>query len=241
MQNKKAFSLVEMIITASIIILLSIVWFWAKNGYNEKTENTKVSSDIITINNALEAFSTDNSSLPIPWWNTNFYKIDTTYSHSYTATWTFWTYGSITENTISKKYLNVLPLDPRTNSYYSYGKTKNTNQFEIAAVQTIDWIHIAKITWNYTGIDWPYGLIREYNWYNFVYNDSKENLPYNPEELILIATDKDWNIYREWQTINVQAWDRLEIFFSDGSVSILWDDTSVTVLTLNKLRLCWLE
>jgi hypothetical protein len=41
-------------------------------------------------------------------------------------------YGSITEDTIAKKYLDILPLDPRTNSYYSYGKTKNTNQFEIA-------------------------------------------------------------------------------------------------------------
>ena len=231
--NKNAFTLVEMIITASIIILLAVIWFSANQWYKQKANNTIVGSDTYTINNALEAYSIEVWNLPMPGWNTNFYKIDSTYAHSYADSETFWVYGSITENTIPKKYLDILPLDPRTNSYYAYGKTKDTNEFEIASVQIIKDYPISKVSWNYTWEKGPLNLIREYNWYNFVNNNSKYNLPYNPNELILIATDKDWNIYREWDTITTSAWEEKEIFFSDGSTSILEENST---LILNKLN-----
>jgi hypothetical protein len=38
-----------------------------------------------------------------------------------------------------------LPLDPKTNSYYAYGKTKSSNQFEIASVQKINAAYQAKV------------------------------------------------------------------------------------------------
>lgn len=240
--TKQAFSFVEIIITISIITLLAVIWISANQGYKDNMNNTKIISDVKTINNALEAYVQENTSLPMPWGNTNSFKIDTSYSHSYKDPDTFWVYGSITEDTLPNKYLNVLPLDPRTNSYYSYWKTGENvdsliaNQFELASVQNIEWEYQAFVTWNYTAEAWPYNLIREYNGSSFVYNKSKTNLPYNPEELILIVTDENWVVYREWQTITVNAWDTLEIFFSDGSVSVLWNLTEITTLTLNKLN-----
>ena len=237
MQNKKsAFSLVEIIIAIAIITLLAVIWLSANQGYKDKTDNTKIVSDIETINNALESYAQDNSSLPMPWGNTNFFKVDSSYSHSYDDTLTFWVYGSITEDTLPKKYLDVLPLDPRTNSYYSYWKTKGTekivaNQFELASVQLIDWEYQAKVSWNYTAEAWPYNLIREYNGSNFVYDKSKTNLPYNPEELILIAT-ASWIVYRENDTIKATSWD-LEIYFSDGSVSVLENGWELTLTKLS--------
>jgi hypothetical protein len=38
------------------------------------------------------------------------------------------------ENIFSKKYLTNIPVDPRTNQYYAYGKTTETHEFEIAGV-----------------------------------------------------------------------------------------------------------
>lgn len=232
MNNKKAFSIVEIIIAISIITLLAVIWTASMKWYDETKTNTKVLADTTTINNALESYSQVNSILPIPGWNINFYWIDTTYTHSYEDLDTYWVYGALTENTLAKKYLDVLPLDPRTNSYYSYGKTKETNQFEIASVQIIDSVASAKVIWNYTAETGPYNLIREYNWKDFVYNRSEINLPYNPEELILIVTDENWNIYREWDTITTTT-TPLEIYFSDWSTSILDKDSK---LTLNKLN-----
>ncbi len=232
MNNKKAFSFVEIIITISIIALLSVIGFSAQNSYNEKMNNSKIISDINTINNALESFLQETQSLPMPWGNNNFFTNDTTYAHWLTSTGVFWVYGKITEDTIPKKYLDILPLDPRTNSYYSYGKTLKSNEFELASVNIINTIPVAKVIWNYKAENGPYNLIRAYNWPNFVTNDSKLNLPYNPDELILIATDINWKIYREWDTITT-TWDSLELFFSDWSVSILEENSILTLDTLS--------
>ncbi len=254
MNNKKWFSIIEIIITVSIIVLLAVIWISSKRWYDEKVNNTKVISDTQTINSAFVSYIQENATIPMPWGNTNFFKKDTSYSHSYDDVDTFWVYGSLTEETLPKKYLDNLPLDPRTNTYYSYGKTKETNQFEVASIQIIDAIPISKVVWNYTAENWPYNLIREYNWSNFVYNWSKINFPYNPDELILVATDKNWNVYREWDIIDIALnWDVtknwkpeiiyniltwLELFFSDWSVSILETNSR---LTLNKLNFKWTD
>lgn len=238
MNNKKWFSLIEIIITVSIIVLLTVIWISSKKWYDENVSNTKVVSDTKTINNALEQYIQENKTLPMPGWNTNFYKVDTSYAHSYEDAETFWVYGSLTEETLPKQYLDVLPLDPRTNSYYSYGKTKATNEFEVASIQVVDWAVISKVIWNYTAEKWPYNLIREYNWPSFVYNWSEKNFPYNPDELVLIATDKAWKVYREWDTITTWLWEQKEIFFSDWSVSILEENSKIT---LNKLNFKWTD
>lgn len=236
MQNKKqAFSFVEIIITISIIVLLAVIAISFNQWYKENINNSKVLSDVKTINNSLENYLQENSILPTPKWNTNYFTIDTSYAHS--SSGAFWVYGNFTEDTISKKYLDTLPLDPRTNSYYAYWKTLENvddlvkNQFEIASVVNIDWEYQAKVTWNYTAEAWPYNLIREYNGSNFVYDKSTSNLPYNPEELILTAT-ASWVIYREWDTITASSWD-LEIYFSDGSVSVLENGWELTFTKLS--------
>jgi len=236
MQNKKqAFSFVEIIITISIIVLLAVIAISANQWYKENINNSKVLSDVKTINNSLESYLQENSILPTPKWNTNYFTIDTSYAHS--SSGAFWVYGNFTEDTISKKYLDTLPLDPRTNSYYAYWKTLENvddlvkNQFEIASILNIDWEYQAKVIWNYTAEAWPYNLIREYNGSNFVYDKSTSNLPYNPEELILTAT-ASWIIYREWDTITATSWD-LEIYFSDGSVSVLENGWELTLTKLS--------
>ncbi len=244
MVNKKAFSLVEIIIAISIITLLAVVGFSSMNSSSEKADNTKVMTDISTIKNALEAYTQESATLPMPGGNTNFYKIDTAYSHSYTWSETFWVYGSINESTIANKYLDTLPLDPRTNSYYAYGKTKATNEFEIASVILDNGTFSATVEWNYSAENGPYSLIRSYNGPDFVSNESTENLPYNPDELVLTAK-AGWKIYHEGDLIKAE-WSDLEIFFSDWTVSILengWellisnayfkkDDNSTTYLKL---------
>ncbi|MEA3387284.1 MAG: hypothetical protein U9Q66_02650 [Patescibacteria group bacterium] len=47
---------------------------------------------------------------------------DTAYAHGIEDN-PFAVSGFITENTLPKKYMNYLPLDPKTNQYYGYAKT----------------------------------------------------------------------------------------------------------------------
>ena len=235
--NKRAFSFVEIIITISIIVLLAVVWLSINQGQSNKTDNTKIRTDIQTINNVLESYSQENSTLPTPWGNTNYFTNDWSYLHDIDSEDSFWIYGSFTDKTIPKRYLNITPIDPKTNSYYSYGKTIDSiadiakTQFELAWVLNIDEQYQAIVEWNYTAEIWLYNLIRSYNSSNFVNDRSISNLPYNPEELILTTT-ASWVVYYEWDTITANSSD-LEIFFSDGSVSILEAGSEITLTKLD--------
>jgi len=258
--NKRAFSFVEIVITLSIIVLLAVIWLNANNNYQERTVNAKIVSDIETINNALTEYANESNSLPLPGGNNNFFKADASYAHSYDDNETFWVHGFITEDTIPKKYLQVVPLDPATNQYYAYGKTKeqnNTimnyakvaNQFEIAWVFKENNTSRAFVRGNYTAKVWPFNLIREYNGPNFVFDEGMY-LPYNGDERLLTAKIWDYsgNVTINGSTVNISstelvagdeivvpAWETADIYFSDGSKSILWDSTTESRLILSQL------
>lgn len=220
--KRKAFSLVEIVIVVTIIALLSIVGFTYNNSRISKSHNAKVAADIATINTSLLAYEAAEAEALEPLWNTNYFSKNGTYVH--TGSEAYGAYGHFTEDSLAKKYLDIIPLDPRTNQYYSYWVKKSNGQHELAGViKEEDW-YIARVVSTYDWVGGIDSLIREYNWANFV-KDNRANLPYNPEDVLLVATDKDWKIYKAGDTITIPAWNKLEIFFSDGSVSILEADT----------------
>lgn len=229
--NKKAFSFVELIISITILVLLAIIWTAATNNIKNNSNNSRVIADLNTIKNSLVSYSSEWNILPKPQWNRNYFKSDWSYIHDFEDDETFWWYGKITENTLENRYLNTIPLDPRTNQYYSYWIAKESNEFEIAWVIYNDWEYLAKVEWNYRALSWIFSLIREYNWSNYVI-DKSYNLPYNPYERTLIARTSDWSIYEEWDTIVNNSLTDLEIYFSDWSISII---TPGTTIKLNKL------
>lgn len=199
MRNKKAFSFVEIIIVLSILILISIVIIKISSDSKDNSQNLKVKSDIASITTALNSIIEQEKILPLPEWNRNYFKIDYAYSHEKFDDKddpAFWVYWKVTEKIIKKDYLTEVPLDPRTNQYYSYWKTREWENFEIAWVIKEKEVYKAKVTWNYRWDKWVISLIREYNWPYFV-TDWWSNLPYNPEKIILTATDKKWNVFQE--------------------------------------------
>jgi len=259
-KNKLAFTFVEMIIAISIVVLLAVVWNGSLSTYKEKSNNSKVISDLSTLNNSLLSYSTENTKLPKAWWNDNFFKSDTSYAHSWTGADTFWAHWFITENTLPNKYLNYLPLDPVTSQYYAYGRTKTDLQFEIAGVILKDSQPVSLVNWNYTAENWPYNLIREYNWPDFVYDKSTSVFPYNPYEKVLTAKIGDFSgslssikinntsmtadkilsyVLKIWDKIYVATWSTVDLYFSDWTTATLWDISNNSELTLSDMSFNW--
>ncbi len=252
--NLRAFTFVELIITLSILALLSVIWYTAVGNKQQNTLNTKVTSEVETLKNALLLAKQENSVLPLPDGNNNFYAIDTSYSHDYENENTYWVHGFITQNTLAKKYIDVIPVDPRTNSYYAYGKTKWSEMYEIASVIFENQEPKSRVIWDYTAMQWPFNLIREYNGPYFVDDNSTQNFAYNPYEKILSAKiwDNSGNITVNGKnltadgisnihlvsgdTIEVPQNNNVTLYFSDGTVSALWDTSQVTKLTLQNLE-----
>ena len=253
MKTKKALSLVEIIITISIIALLAVVWMSYQWASNQKAKNTRTIWDIGTINNSILSYLEEKNELPEPKWNKNYFGTGSEYAHDENDS--FWVHWFVTQNLLPKKYLNYLPLDPRTNQYYAYWKTNNNKFYEIAWVLNIDWDYQSKVEWNYPWENWPYSLIREYNWPNFVSDGSKYSFPYNPTERVLVAqidsfsgsitiSSDNYVINNSEQIFNhtLVSWDKITvpaggsaiIFYSDWSQSVLWDTSKESVLTALK-------
>jgi len=256
LKNKKIlwFSFVELIVVISIIALITIIWVSINTNYTEKSKNTKITWDIETIKNALESYKNDTNSLPLPSWNLKYYDDSANYVHFDEPT-AFWVYGNISQNTLPKKYLDNLPLDPRTNQFYAYWKTLTWwLLYELSWVNKTNWNFESKVIWNYSwDTNWPYNLIREYNWPDFVYDKSLSNFPYNPSEKIItwkiwifswiifvnwtkIDTNriKDYELIA-WDTVEVATWSTTEIYYSDWTKSVLWDPLRTSRINLTKL------
>ena len=101
--NKKAFSMIEILISVSIIIILAIVATTSSNNLKNNSNNSKVIADLNTIENALVSFKAEVNNLPMPGWNNNIFDKDWWYVHSLTSSWAYWVYGKFTENTLEYK------------------------------------------------------------------------------------------------------------------------------------------
>lgn len=250
LNDKYGFTFIELLIVISIVLLLGVISIGMIWNYDEKTNNTKIETDSDSLKNSFLSYYGANKIFPMPGWNNNYFKSDWIYAHSW-ETDVFWVHGYVTEDILPKAYLNYLPLDPKSNQFYAYGKTMTgETQFEIASVIWNNNLPVTKLDWNYPWETWPISLIREYNWPNFVKDKSKTSFPYNPDELLLTAkiNSYSWSVevnntslqdsqllgerLLSWDEIKVPRWWYAEVYFSDWSNSMLWDSSTGSILVL---------
>ena len=202
--NKKWFSFVEIIIVISILILLWFVVMKISGDSKQKTINATIESQLSNLWVALNSEITEKKELSLPNGTLNYFNKEWWYSHenfSDKDSESIWVYGVLSQS----NFLSEIPRDPRNNQYYAYGLLKDKQTFEVAWVIK-NWAdYLAKISGNYTGDKWTISLIREYNWPYFI-ADWEGKLPYNPEKVLLTATDKNWNSFEEKDILEHKDW-----------------------------------
>ena len=237
MENKKAFGLIEVISTTSILLIIAIIWFSFQGAKIQKTKNVWVISDLEKINNNIISFKSDNSILPAIIWNKNYFN----------------KVGDYSENKNSSFGLHWF-----IDNNYAYWKTTNNKFYQISGVLNIDWKYSSKVIWNYVWNKNLIWLIREYNWPSFVFDGSKTIFPYNPTENRLVAkvnnfswkiiiktkngreikNESDVESYNliEWDSIKTGFSSKATIFFSDWSISVLEENSKLILenMDLNK-------
>jgi len=105
--NKKAFTLVELLVVVTIIAILSVVAYMAVGGQTVKARDAKRQQDLSTIQSSLEVYLIEKGSYP-------------------TSPLT----SGIVAGQIPKKYLSEIPADPQGDTY-TYVKSGVT--YQIAA------------------------------------------------------------------------------------------------------------
>lgn len=66
-QNKKGFTLVELIVVITVLAVLATVWFISLTWYSQESRDAKRLADISTIHKWLQLYQTRYSTLPEPW------------------------------------------------------------------------------------------------------------------------------------------------------------------------------
>lgn len=237
--NKKAFSFVEILVVLAILVILWFAITKVSMDSKEKRDNAKINSDLISINNGLNLYFQENQKLPLPDWTINYFDENWKYIHDSfdDSELTFWAYWVSPD--LWKKYFSEELKDPRTNNFYSYWLSKNW-ELQVAWVLKDKEQYQAKISWDFKLNEKLSGLIREYNWLNFV-TDLWRNLPYNPELVLLSATDLNWNTFVKNDVLEIKSrevfknWEKLvteftqdkkvsgaeyyDLYFSDWSIA----------------------
>lgn len=262
--SKQAFSLVEVIISVAIIILLSVIAVTWYQSFTDKAKNSRMHGDLWTIKNALLSYYDANQTLPPPSGNLKFYNKNQWYEHNYEDPSTFWVSGFIANDTLPKAFLSEAPLDPKTNQNYAYGKTKKYNGFQLAWVLSEHNEPKSLLVSNWSLKDvadktLPSELVKSYNGSAFIINNSIQAFPYNPYERKLTAFITDFTgtllvnesqvtlsgaknlTLIEGDTLHISPNGYVDLIFSDGSTSTLWDKDSASQLTLKNLTYLWDE
>lgn len=155
-KNKiKAFTLVELIVVITILIILWTIAFISLQWYSKSSRDSVRLTDINLIKKSLELYNLKTWNYPLP---SNFNNI----IYSWSTAWYQWTFGESTF--IQSEKLNKLPIDPLIQTEYAYSITNSKKEFEIATI--LEWNDtslynnktfagnlesLAHVSWNYNG------------------------------------------------------------------------------------------
>ncbi|MDP2090500.1 MAG: FISUMP domain-containing protein [Candidatus Gracilibacteria bacterium] len=125
MKNKQAFTLIELVIVLVILSILGLIAFFTLSGYSTSARDSARISDISRMRTVIELFNVEGGKYPLP---TNF--VEVTYSGA-----TVWNQGIFGETMkVNTNKLDRIPVDPISESYYTYSLTKKGNEFELGGI-----------------------------------------------------------------------------------------------------------
>ncbi len=179
--TKQAFTLVELIVVATVLVILATMGFAAFSNSIPDARDAQRVAAVAQIDSALTSYRSERQVLPFPG---SYFDIALS-GNTVALQWKF-------DNTIRiNEKLRNLPLDPFADIPYAYSVTNNRQEFQLAATLENSDIPIAYLQWDYTTVSYtrlPTIMIAaETNtdvstpaWKDlFIFNNLEYNLPYN--------------------------------------------------------------
>lgn len=131
-KNKKAFTLVELIVVITILAILWTIAFISLEWYSRQARDSKRISDIQSIEISLELFMINSWKYPLP----DNWK---TVSYSWELLRTQWVVWNIVASNLSRN-LQKKPTDPLSNVEYIYSVTNSQREYEVMSIYEWDMI-----------------------------------------------------------------------------------------------------
>ena len=132
--NKKAFTLVELIVVITILTILWTIAFLSFQWYTKSARDSVRISDLKNIEKALWIYKIKTWEYPEPSW-------DEEVEYDLKEVWTQWTVGQSVITNLDK--LNKVPRDPLTWSEYTYSRLNTKKELQLACI--LEWSPVALI------------------------------------------------------------------------------------------------
>ena len=211
--NKYAFTLVELIVSITIVAILASIWFFSYVWHLSEARDAERKANMWEIKTALKLYKQKRWAYPLPW-NT----------FSITNSWKTVAYQWKLDEDVTLSTMEKIPLDPFTDENYFYSVTKNKQEVQVSLtlenwdfpIAMLEWYYktvsknvlpsIMLATWSTVAVeihDWIWNWAINRNlfildwWSNIPYTTSKPYIPYYAWEDVddvLIS----WNI-NFWQ------------------------------------------
>lgn len=216
--NKKAFTLVELVVIVTILIVLATIWIINYLGYSSQARDSLRLTDLWNIKKSIDMYEANNSKLPdisepfsvLSWTQILFNQ------------WVFWT-GTVAT---LKWFINEVPKDPITWIPYSYSLANNKVEYELGWLlenEKMSYFPIEQANADAEQI-FAQSIIKwNYNW-KFVKTISNDGIIVLASPSITINTD-DINQIQDIASQNLFVYDRfynLPQNFQDSKYSVNW-------------------
>ncbi len=159
--NKKAFTLVELIVVITILAILWTIAFLSFQWYTMEARNSARVSDLNNINKALSLSQLRSWKfiLPTVW-------VEITYSGS--EVWTQWSFWEDTRLKLWDRWnISKVPVDPLTQNEYTYSVLNTRTEISLAAVMEWEYGYNDSLLLDKTYAawkDWSTYIVWNYNW-----------------------------------------------------------------------------
>lgn len=233
-----AFTLIELIISITLITILSTIWFNSYVWHISDARDAERKANIWEIKSALKLYKQKRWAYPIPFvWE----------SFNITNSWVIVAIQWKISTGVTLSTMDNIPTDPLTNKNYFYSVTKNRQETQIALTLEDWWNYSALLDWDYKTVSknvlpsiilatWSIFDVEIHAWILdwtinrnlFILNWGK-NLPYTIEKpySVLYAWENidnvlNWWVIKFWQNSDFRTCD--EILESAKMIHITWSE-----------------
>ena len=224
MQNKKAFTLVELIVVITILAILWTIAFISLQWYSAQARDSKRVSDINNIKTSLELFSINSWKYPKP---DNFVTV----KYDTQDLWYQWTVWNQVSTNLSRN-LNEKPTDPLTEMPYVYSRTYGGNEYELLSIYESDLVSFNSPLPLGEGLGVRALKAANTNYpkisgnYNWVYVKAGTTYLPTPSIVNALNTDLDLSLVEnvDWLSSQITTW-------WENNISNAWFESSTWKLT----------
>jgi prepilin-type N-terminal cleavage/methylation domain-containing protein len=139
--TKKAFTLVELIVSTTILAILTTIGFYTYTQYISDARDSVRKTDISTLDSQLNLYKKQRGAYPLPW---DYFEIHNR--------WEIVAYQWQMNQDVSLTTADSLPTDPELKIPYMYATTKNRQEHQLGLSIYNNDIPYAFIAWSYKSV-----------------------------------------------------------------------------------------